>query len=322
MSTAVLLGPQRQRPTVAAVVDLLEISGPLAVVTAGWEEREDQDAELRDHLGGRTVNLHLYRRSEEAFAADPELAAAWHGRQERLRELQVLYRVRLAHGLAAARELVDRPAAGEEPSPRLREQQDQAIAAVRDLDERHLEAVALIHQEFEAETTPWERPAVARHRSELGEILGRCGALGIAGGHVVVLLNRLRLFGLLGPNGLTTEVDRDLPILAWSAGAMALAERIVLFHDSPPQGAGNAEVLEVGIGAYLRILPFPHARRRLRLDDPARVALLAQRMAPRRCVLLDDGDQLFWNGSFWSSPDGARWLEEDGGVGAGSDGLP
>lgn len=322
MSTAVLLGPQRQRPTVAAVVDLLEISGPLAVVTAGWEEREDQDAELHDHLGGRTVNLHLYRRSEEAFAADRELAEAWHRRQERLRELQDLYRVRLAHGLAAARELADRELTSGPGSAALAEQLEAAIAAVRDLDERHLEAVAAVHRDFEAETTPRERPTVARHRSELTEILARSGALGIAGGHVVVLLNRLRLFGLLGPSGLIAELPGDLPILAWSAGAMALAERIVLFHDSPPQGAGDAEVLEVGLGAYPRILPFPHARRRLRLDDPARIALLARRMTPRRCVLFDDGDQLFWNGSFWSSPDGVRWLEEDGGVGAGSDGLP
>jgi hypothetical protein len=175
-------------------------------------------------------------------------------------------------------------------------------------------AIAEIHREFDEAMRPLDRPEIVRHRAELAGVLSRSAALAIAGGHVVVLLNRLRLFGLM-------ELAGDRPVLAWSAGAMALAERVVLFHDSPPQGPGDAEVVEVGAAAYPQVLPFPHARRRLRLDDPARIALLARRMAPRRCVLLDDGDQLFWNGSFWSSPEGVRWLEPEGDVGSGSGSL-
>ncbi len=37
--------------------------GRIAVVTAGWEEREDEDAELLDHLSRPAVNLGLYRRA-------------------------------------------------------------------------------------------------------------------------------------------------------------------------------------------------------------------------------------------------------------------
>lgn len=104
----------------------------------------------------------------------------------------------------------------------------------------------------------------------------------IAGGHVAVLLNRLRLFGVI-------ELAEDKPIVAWSAGAMALGARVVLFHDSPPWGAGNAEVLEVGLGCYRGLLPLPDARHWLRLEDPARVALFARRFAPDLCAALDDG---------------------------------
>jgi hypothetical protein len=37
---------------------------------------------------------------------------------------------------------------------------------------------------------------VQRRRDEIHEILSKCSAVAIAGGHVAILLNRLRLFGL------------------------------------------------------------------------------------------------------------------------------
>jgi hypothetical protein len=46
---------------------------------------------------------------------------------------------------------------------------------------------------------------------------------------VAVLVNRLRLFGL-------GDLVADKTVFAWSAGAMAVSERVVLFHDDPPQG--------------------------------------------------------------------------------------
>ena len=95
---------------------------------------------------------------------------------------------------------------------------------------------------------------------------------------------------------------------------MALGELVVLFHDSPPQGAGDAEVLAAGLRAYPGVLPLPHARRRLRLADPLRVALLARRFTPLSCVALDEGARLDWNGRGWSLPAPLPWLEEDGRV--------
>jgi len=118
----------------------------------------------------------------------------------------------------------------------------------------------------------------------------RCSALAIAGGHVGVLRNRLWLFDVV-------PVARKGPILAWSAGSMALCERIVLFHDSPPQGPGDAEVFEEGFGVCPGIVPLPHARRRLRLDDPTRVSLFARRFAPARAVVMDDGAILHCDGT-------------------------
>ena len=52
----ILLGPQR-KPTVDAVARALSLDGPVATITAGWQEREPDDAELSALLGGRTASL-------------------------------------------------------------------------------------------------------------------------------------------------------------------------------------------------------------------------------------------------------------------------
>ncbi len=299
----VLLGPQRFRPTLRSAVRSLGVEGPIAVVTAGWQERESEDSELRDHLHREVVDLRLYHRAESVFEQDSELSAAMHERQQELRELQELYRLRLSYALEAARELMHRPAAGR----LMTEQRRAAIRAVRTLDRWHLRRIRRIHEEFESRWRPATRPAVARHRQQLVTLFERTGALCIAGGHVAVLLGRLRLFDVVGLLG-------ERPVIAWSAGAMAVTDRVVLFHDSPPQGAGNPEVLDAGLALCRQLVALPHARRRLSLDDPIRVALFARRFGPATCVALDEGARLDWDGRVWSPGAGARRLERRGGV--------
>jgi hypothetical protein len=252
-------------------MDELGIDGPVAAITAGWQDREMEDGELREHLGNRTVNL--------------------------------IYRRRLRHAMAAAHELLVEL----EESEFLDDARREAIGAIRELDTRHLDAARRIHRRFRRELRPDRRAGLRRQRAELAEALEDCEALAIAGGHVAVLLNRLRLFDVLTLAG-------TRPILAWSAGAMALGERVVVFHDSPPQGAGDAEVLEVGLGHLPGLLPFPHARRRLRLGDPHRVSLLARRFAPSICVALDEGDRLVRSENGWTARTSARRLTRSGEV--------
>ena len=123
-------------------------------------------------------------------------------------------------------------------------ERDDALHALSRLDAHHLGRIASIDQEFESAWRPGERPAVRSHAAAIDRQIGRVEALAIAGGHVAVLLNRLRLFGLAERLG-------GRALFAWSAGAMAACERIVLFHDSPPQGQGVPEVLESGLGLEL-----------------------------------------------------------------------
>ena len=278
MPTVILLGPQRFTRTLSEAAARAGIAGRFASVTAGWQEREAEDLDLHEHLGERTVNLMLYARAEDALERDPQLASAWRDRQDRLRGLQALYRVRLGHAQAALRELASAEAAPE----LLRAEREEALAAIRALDAGHLARIDGVESEFEARVSPRSRPAVPRHLAALERLVERAEAILVAGGHVAVLLNRLRLFD-------SGRLLARRTLLAWSAGAMAVAERVVLFHHSPPQGYGNSEILDRGLGLVRGVVAFPHAHRRLRLDDPRRMELLARRFAPADCLTLDDG---------------------------------
>ena len=302
-ASIVLLGPQRHAPTAReALGPLVGAREPVAVVTAGWEERESEQVELVAHLDRPVRNLELHARMEDVLTRDPELHAALKERHGTLRALQRLYRVRLRYLAPAAEDLLRRRG-----PPRLIEaERDAAFADLRTLDERHLERVAEVLAGFEQRFEPSERPAVARHRGELEQILAETSALLIAGGHVRILLTRLRIFDVLG---LTRA---PMPIVAWSAGAMALAERIVLFHDSPPQGRGYAEVLGPGLGACPGIVPLPHASERLHIDDHVRVQLLSRRFPDAICAALDDNAELTWDGRGWTASIATRQLAHSG----------
>jgi len=300
----ILLGPQRDQPAVHAAVDALAPTGRVATVTAGWEEREGEDRELIAHLSRETMNLGLFPRTEQVFEQDPELFKAMQARNDVLRRQRELYGLRLGPALSVARSLMARRPTDDGEDALLEREIDSAIDTVRGLDEHHFQAARAVQAEFEAKWRPLEREAVSRHRRELGRQLSDCSVLCIAGGHVGILLNRLRLFDVSG-------LVPDVPIVAWAGGSMVLGQRIVLFHDSPPQGAGHAEVFQEGLGIISGLVPLPHASRRLQLEDPLRVSLFARRFAPAICPVLDPGKQIERDDDSWSGP-GVSCLSTDG----------
>jgi hypothetical protein len=189
------------------------------------------------------------------------------------------------------------------PSPRRADEIGDAIAAVRALDERHVALVRDIHSEFYDSWRPQERPVIAAHCQQVAEIVGAAIALVLTGGHVGVLSYLLRLFDATG--------EMHCPLIAWSAGAMVLTDRIVLFHDRTPQGPAPAEILAPGMALIGGIVALPHARTRLLIDDVDRMAVFARRFAPARCVVLEPDTRLNLDG-VGSLPDGARVVAEDG----------
>ncbi len=296
----ILLGPQRS-PTLDRVVRSLELDGPIATITAGWSEREDEDAELDRLLAGRGVNLALYRRWLDVQERDPEFAAAYRHVRAVLDEVQELYLLRVDSALRAVAAVQ-----GWHGDDRLRDAElGAALDALRELDARHLREIAEISAEFFAGWPPHERAVIAEHRAEVAHLLAAANALVVTGGHVGVLTAAVHLFNV--------AAALHGPVIAWSAGVMALSERVVLFHDRPPQGPGNPEVYGPGLSVLRNVVALPHARARLLLDDTARMAVFARRFAPARCVVLEAGARVD-TGSDGALPPGTRVLGTDGRV--------
>ena len=275
-----LLGPQRQVTGARAAVAELIPSGQVATINAGWRDRESADSELNAVLGGRMVNLGLYRRWHELTEADPDYAAAERRLNAALDALRTAYQLRLQHALAGVRTLAQRV-----PDPEiLAAATADGIEAVRALDRWHLSAGAELRSAFFAEVRLGERETVDDHRRAIRALIESSAGLVITGGHVGVLLHLLHVFDLA-----SMIIS---PLIAWSAGAMALSERVVLFGEQAAQRPREVEVYAEGLGVFGHGICFPHVRRRLRLDDHDQIALLAARLAPRPGLVLDDGVRL------------------------------
>jgi hypothetical protein len=297
----VLLGPQRRHPDLGAVAGPLADGTPVALVTAGWQEWEDDDARIRDILGSGAFNLRLWGRADQVWREDRELAAAHRRLQDDVRDLRRAYNVRLARAMDAWIALHDTPGRPEV----MDRERDEALAAVQALDRHHARRVSELRGAFYRDLDPLMRGSVGKVRDEIRRGLEGVKVVVVMGGHVPALLNRLRLFGVDGLLGGRT-------VVACSGGAMALAGQVVLFHDSPPWGPGHAEMGEVGLGLFPGVVALPDASARLRLDDGGRVSRMARRFAPDVCVALDEGTRLEWDGAW--HPHGARRLSGYGWV--------
>lgn len=243
-------------------------------------ERERDDAELDQHLLGRSHNLHLWSRLQTVLAEDPDFAAAYRRRIDLLTELQDLYLIGLTHVSQVLHEIRSKKTG----SDQLRKDAERdAQSVLRGLDRQHLSRVAEIEAAFFDAVAPHARPAVVRHRAEVAQILGDCEAVVLPGGHVGELLDALHLFNIV-PAGL----DR-LPIIAWSAGAMVLTPHVVLFNDNAIRSNHVTEMFDLGLGILPDVVLFPGARQRLDLADHVRMGGIVSRYRPARCVPLDSG---------------------------------
>lgn len=275
--TTILLGPQRFTTTVPPVVRSLDVDGPIGMITAGWEEREGQDGELAAHFEGEGVNLRLYGRAVELLDADSALRAKILEHRGRQAELRAFYGIRLreAEGaVSAVRHRSDLYGIGESADRA-------AMQALRDVDDWYAYEIARIVEETASSPTALESTGLAEHRQAITEAIEDCAALVIAGGHVGILMEVLRLFDV--------RLPERLPVVAWSAGAMALCDPVILFHDFMPHGMTTPEVHDRGLARLPGVIALPHARRRLRVEDHPRMAQLAQRFPAHRLLPLDDG---------------------------------
>jgi hypothetical protein len=297
----VLLGPQRFRLTAGTVASRIAPDGTVVTVTAGWRDREKDDAELDEVLGGRSHNLHLFTRLGRLIRHDRRFATAASAYNRAVDEASELYLLRLQHALASVYTTMRRTARQDLVDSSLRA----GLQSVRDIDDWYLWVLAELEGELRTDGGVDASDVIAHHRGEVREALAGAALLAVAGGHVSMLRRCLRLFEV--------EPAPELPVVGWSAGAMVLTDRIVLYNDKGPEGVRPSEVWDRGLGRVPGIVAMPHARRRLALDDTDRNVILAHRYAPARVVLLDDGSRLTI-GPDGTLPDEARVITADGSI--------
>jgi hypothetical protein len=286
IGTLLILGPQRPSGNLSTALAGVGVSGRVALITAGWRHDESEldalRADLRGGIGCETVHLPLYRWFDECMSGSPDLAAAWRLQRDRVLAFKALYRVRLASDFNVVQQLRARQV-------RNADVHDAELAdagrVLRELDARVAERLDAYRRSAGVVSEPWTHPAVAPLHARIAETLDGCAAVAVAGGHAAVLLNRLRFFGLR--TLLPGMLARGGVVAAWSAGAMALTERVVLYYDDPPEGPSEPEILDRGLGLLRGRVLFPHARRRLRLDQPGRLQQLQARFGT--CLGLENG---------------------------------
>jgi hypothetical protein len=297
-----LLGPQRPLTNLGEAVAASGIpEGPIAVISAGWQEAEADIEDVHALLQRPLVDLCLYQRAENIFDTRSPLRDAYRERQDQLKALQLLYRKRLRQLMLAARHMLR----AEGDAGMIATEQRHALSQLRALDRHHLHRVQAIHAEFDEQFQSLASEQLAGQVAKINRIVSACETVLITGGNVLVLLNRMRLFG----------VDRLLAekhLVAWSAGAMVLSDLVVLYHDRTPLGRRDPEILATGTGVLPGYVFLPDAKRRLREKDSVRTGLLCRRFSPGVCVTLNSGARLQFEGQRLQQSEVARRLTRDG----------
>jgi hypothetical protein len=277
-----LLGEQREQPRFQAVLKRWKITGPVGLVSAGWEEDEQDDQWVRDSIRNPIVNSMLYELADEVFARDPEVLTLLRERQDHLRDLRDVYQLQLQHLSAILRGLLRR----RETQSYVVAPLDLSFAQLRAVDKQYLDSVSEVIRQFDRKIAPKDRPSLVAYRKVVCQRLASCQALLIAGGHVGVLLNRLRLSRVLS--------HLRLPTIAWSGGAMALGDTVFFYDHFHPHSGQETELSRHGMRWYQGLQVFPRAEQRLHLHNPVEMALLAGRVACRSLVFSQESE-LEWS---------------------------
>ena len=265
MSTTILLGPQRFTTTVGSTVRALALTGPLAMVNAGWEERESDDAELAGHLDGRGVNLRLHHRMMDVLAKDEHFAAAALAFRDRMDELRAFYGIRLQAAIDAVHAVAHRTSMHSGgPSPRRPRWRPCATSTgwYASSSPSSLARPVLSRRRTRTAPSGW-------HQGEIGAILDECEAVVVAGGNVRTLLWTLRFFDV------TIRPRADGRRLV-GRGDGADWTRSSSSTTSPRRESRRPRCHDTGLGRLPGIIALPHAKRRLQLDDHERMSVLAE----------------------------------------------
>lgn len=310
------------------------------LVTAGWAEHEHHEDHVKRTLNAIGLpsrfedgfdrahqNLSLLAELDAVLAKAPELAEAFRELRRAEATARRFYLEHNAHTIDLFRRTL-REAKAEAPElelgsllsdlthptgPRalvrhtlarelrrafrtLEANDDHLFELFGDIERRAFDAAgALYHPAFRA----------AKERLE-GRILS-AGIIFLFGGRLDLLLGALRFFRLR--DVFVEALRRGAQVVAVSAGAMVLCERVIVYDDFA-ETPRDFQLYDRGLGIVQDIQIFPHCMERIQTDDPDNLAYLARRFRHHACVGLNQRSLLMLE----LSPRRARSVGEDDGV--------
>ena len=292
------------------------------LVTAAWAEREHDEGHVKRSLNAiglhshfehgfdrSLVNLSLVHELGLLSRASPRLIAAWH-EQRRVADMArgfyldhnahliQLFRRTLALGkladptLTVARLAAD-PGyygmnAGDTGERLLRytlsRELRQALATLEANDDHLVDLLSEIEQRgFDAEGLAYDE-AWRAGQARLEQRILAANTIVLFGGRLDLLLDALRLFRLR--DALAEALRRGTQIVAMSAGAMVLCERVIIYDDMAATRR-DFQLYDRGLSLVRDIQMFPHCTERIQTEDPDNLAYLARRFRHHSCVGLN-----------------------------------
>ncbi len=305
-----LLSSRHEDPEVAA-------SRRVLLVTAAWAEGEHDEAHVKRSLNAiglasryeagfdRTlVNLSLAHEVRGMTRAAPRLIEEWlEGRRvaemartfylEHNAHLINLFRRTLAAGkqddpsLTVARLAADQGhhgGGGKLLRYTLSRELHQALATLEANDDHLVNLLDEIEQRaFDASGLAYH-PAWRAAQARLERRILEANTIMLFGGRLDRLLDALRFFRLR--DALGEALRRGAQIVAMSAGAMVLCERVIIYDDLAATRR-DFQLYDRGLALVRDIQLFPHCTERIQTDDPDNLAYLARRFRHHACVGLN-----------------------------------
>jgi peptidase E len=127
-------------------------------------------------------------------------------------------------------------------------------------------------------------PAWREARERLERRILSANTIMLFGGGLDPLLDALRFFRLR--DVLAEALRRGAQIVAMSAGAMVLCERVIIYNDFS-QKRRDFQLYDRGLALVRDLQLFPHCMERIQTDDPDNLAYLARRFRHHACVGLN-----------------------------------
>jgi peptidase E len=310
------------------------------LVTAGWAEHEHDEGHVKRTLNAIGIpslfdggfdrihqNLSLLGELDGVLAEAPELAEAFRELRRAEATARRFYLEHNAHTIDLFRRTLREAKAGapeldlgtlladvRHPSgPRalarhtLARELGRAFRTLESNDDHLFELLGDIERRAFDAAGALYHPAFRRAKSRLEERILSASTIFLFGGRLDLLLGALRFFRLR--DVFVEALRRGAQLVAVSAGAMVLCERVIVYDDFA-ETPRDFQLYDRGLGIVQDIQVLPHCMERIQTDDPDNLAYLARRFRHHACVGLNQRSLLLLE----LSPRRASSIGDDDGV--------